>query len=317
MDKRLFASRPLISLVILAMLVTTAVIGYLLFFPSSQQTSECAGLCQACYCENFKLINGVNTCIVNGAPSACVGCVGACAGLDNCLASPGQGGCGAYIVWQRDSDCGPTPRPPTPTARPTPTPTPPPQCRPRTWVEVTKPGADIKHEPPYPLVARQDTTNTGFTLEIIAHAGYAEKREQEPEQMCRHGGAYPEDCRNDWQWVCVRRTLERYDDPMVDIDLDMDLGEGVREWIENDLGSRYYGAHVQEDFPKAWRLYRGPGLMTWTHDFEYHPYDPGTHTVALQITTMGTPLSEPQHVTIPYDVPVYLWDTSYDLAGLP
>jgi len=314
MDKRLFASHPLISVAILAILVVIAVTGYMLFSPASQ-TSQCAGLCQACYCEGFDLKDGVWTCMVDGAPSACIGCVGSCTSSEHCVASSGQGGCGAYIVWQRDSDCRPTPKPPTPRPRPTATPTPPAACPPRTWVEVTKPGADIKHEPPYPLVARQDTTNTGFTLEINAHAGYAEKRNQKPEQMCRHGGSYPEDCRNDWRWVCVRRTLEHYDDPMVAIDLGMRLGDGVKEWIENDLGSRYYGAHVQDDLPKVWQLYRGPGRMTWTHDFEYHPYDPGTHGGRLIIATQGTDISVPVKVSIPYEVPVYLWDATYGMEG--
>jgi len=314
MGKRLFTSRPLISVAILVILISAMVIGFILFSPTAQQTGQCSGLCQACYCEGFKLINGVMTCTVNGVPSACIGCVGSCVSVNHCMAAPGQGGCGAYIVWKRHSDCAPTPPPPTPTKQPTPTPTPPPQCRPRTWVEIKEPGADIDHEPPFPLVARQDTTNTGFTVTFNAHGGYAEKRRQEPKQMCRHGGAYPDDCPNDWQWVCVRETLEHYDDPIIQVDMKMDLGEGVRDWIVNVLGSRYYGAHVQEDLPLLLMLYQGgPGLMSWDGSFEYHPYDPGTHTIDLHITTTGTPLTSPQHVTIPYDVPVYLWDATYGL----
>jgi hypothetical protein len=175
---------------------------------------------------------------------------------------------------------------------------------------VERPEADITYEPPFPLVARQDTTNTGFTLTFNLTGGEAKKYEQRPEQRCRGGGEYPDDCPNNWRWVCVREIVERYDDPIVEVNLGMRLGDGVKEWIENDLGSRYYGAKPQEDLPRVWQLYDGPGVMEWTYDFEYHPYDPGTHGGRLMVTTRGTPLSEPQRVSFPYSVPVYLWDTT-------
>jgi hypothetical protein len=65
------------------------------------------GGCQCCYCDS--IVNGV--CIVNGQPSPCIGCIGSCSG-GRCVGTPGQGGCGAVIVWCRDSDCQGQPSPP-------------------------------------------------------------------------------------------------------------------------------------------------------------------------------------------------------------
>lgn len=296
----------------MALTLLPLVIGGALFSPGQQQSAQCAGHCQACYCDTHELRDGVDVCIVNGAPSACIGCVGACAAHDHCMAAPGVGGCGAYIAWARDSDCNATPEATnTPIPTVTPTPKPPTGCPVRTWVKVQKPGADIKYEPPYPLVARQDTTNTGFTLHFNVMGGWAKKYEQKPEQMCRTSGdTYPDDCPNDWRWVCVRRVIEQHNDPIVEVNLGMRLGDGVKEWIENNLGSRYYGATTQDDLPHVWQLYKGSGVMSWTDDFEYHPYDPGVHGGRLFVTTKGTPLNPPQKVSFPYTVPVYLWDAT-------
>ncbi len=318
MDKPMPASRPLIRAAILLALPLMLAFSIMLF-SSEPPTAQCTG-CQACYCDDLQLVNGVMTCIVNGEPSACVGCIGSCSGEPpnaECKATPEQGGCGAYIAWERDSDCNATPEATdtptiTPTPPPTATPTPPASCPVRTWVKVQKPQANkIEYEPPFPLVARQDTTNTGFTLHFDISGGWAKKYEQRPEQMCKtRGQTYPDDCPNDWEWVCVRRVIELYDDPIVQVDLGMRLGDGVKEWIENDLGSRYYGATTQEDLPRVWQLYKGPGVMRWQYDFEYHPFDPGTHGGRLMVKTKGTPLNPPQDVSFPYSVPVYLWDTT-------
>ena len=313
MDKPVSSRQTLKRIVILALLAVIPLLGVVLFSPHPD-TAHCTGNCQACYCDDIKKIDGVDICYVNGQPSSCIGCVGSCNSDDNCEAKPGVGGCGSVIAWARNSDCRYTPPPPANTPTPTPTPTPPPpeSCPVRTWVLVHEPESDeIEHEPPYPLVARQDTTNTGFVLHFNVTGGWAKKYEQEPKQMCRtRSQTYPDDCPNDWEWVCVRNVIEQYDDPIIEVDLGMRLGDGVREWIENDLGSRYYGAHVQDDLPRVWELYKGGGVMSWSSDFEYHPYDPGVHGGRLIVTIKGTPLNPPQHVSFPYTVPVYLWDTT-------
>ena len=313
MAKQLPASHPITRILIGAALLIIPLMGFMLF-SSSPETAQCTG-CQACYCDKIELLDGQSICYVNDAPSACIGCVGSCSGQPphaECKATPQSGGCGAYIAWSRDNDCNATPEATvTPDATATPTPRPPAGCPEMTWVKVQKPDADIKYEPPYPLVARQDATNTGFTLHFNVSGGWAKKYEQKPEQLCRQSGkTYPDDCPNDWRWVCVRRIIEQYDDPIVQVNLGMRLGDGVKEWIEQDLGSRYYGAKVQDDLPHVWQLYKGPGVSSWTYDFEYHPYDPGVHGGRLFVTTQGTPLNRPQHVSFPYTVPVYLWDAT-------
>ncbi len=310
MEKRLPLSHPLIRSAILLALPLMLALG-ILFFPSPATTpsAQCTG-CQACYCDDV-----VGPCCwVGGQCSSCIGCIGSCSGEPpnaECIAEDGKGGCGKYIAWTRNEDCNGVPEPPAPVPTATPTPKPPASCPARTWVRVIEPDADIDYEPPYPLVARQDWTNTGFTLEMRLTGGQAKKYEQKPEQMCRQRGkTYPDDCPNDWQWVCVRKVIEQYNDPIVQVDLGMRLGDGVKEWIENDLGSRYYGAKPQGDLPRVWQLYKGPGVMTWKYDFEYHPLDPGTHGGRVMVKTKGTPLNRPQDVSFPYSVPVYLWDTT-------
>ena len=85
-----------------------------------QEQSNCQTNCLGCYCDS--IVGG--TCIVNGGPSGCVGCSGACTAPWNCVCQPGVGGCGAVLAWCRDSDCAPATRTPTPAATNTPTPTP-------------------------------------------------------------------------------------------------------------------------------------------------------------------------------------------------
>ena len=310
MDKRLSLSNPLIRGIILLTIILVVFISISLIH-SSNNTAQCTGQCQACYCD--KIVGPC--CMIQGKCSACIGCVGSCSGEPpnaKCKASSGIGGCGNSIAWHRDSDCNVTPAATkTPEATATPTPRPPAGCPTRTWIKVQSPEADIKYEPPYPLVARQDTTNTGFTLHFNVTGGWAKKYEQKPEQMCKTSGdKYPDDCPNDWKWVCVRRVIEQHNDPIVEVNLGMRLGDGVKEWIENDLGSRYYGAKPQDDLPRVWQLYKGGGVMSWTYDFEYHPYDPGVHGGRLFVITKGTPLNPPQEISFPYTVPVYLWDTT-------
>jgi len=308
MAKRLFTPHTLRRIAIIAVAIVMLVTAIALFAPKNPTTStaQCNG-CQACYCDGV-----IGPCCVVGSTvcASCVGCLGSCTGNPphaSCTAKSGVGGCGTLISWARDSDCNGTPPGPPPTA----TPKPPASCKETTWVKVQEPKSNIiGYEPPYPLVARQDTTNTGFTLHFNVTGGWAKKYEQKPEQMCRQSGkTYPDDCPNDWRWVCVRKVIEKYDDPIVEVKLGMRLGDGVKEWIEQDLGSRYYGAKTQDPLPALWLLYKGE-TMSWTDDFEFHPYDPGVHGGRLFVTTKGTPISDPQQVSFPYTVPVYLWDTT-------
>jgi len=58
-------------------------------------SAQCAGLCQGCYCDT--IING--TCIVNGWPSGCIGCVGSCINPGECQCrAGGRLRCGHRLV---------------------------------------------------------------------------------------------------------------------------------------------------------------------------------------------------------------------------
>jgi len=270
----------------------------------------CIGLCQGCYCDS--IING--ECYVNGRPSGCIGCVGNCAGDDDCQCRSGQGGCGSEIAWCRNRDCQPREDDDDATPKPKPTATPrPPTCdEGRTYIKIEKPAATWYHDPKYPVAVHQDPTFRGFDLVIDARGGWAEKRRIELEQECANGpGEYPEDCPNDsWEWSCEDKVIERHDDPLVKIDLPMRLEDSSQEWIDGYLSSRYYGATRKEPLPKTFYLWRGAAMAIRTGLFDYKAQDPGVHGGKIILTTKGTPLNQTQVVEIPYSVPVYLMDTT-------
>lgn len=270
--------------------------------------SVCAGLCQGCYCD--AIING--TCYVGGRPSGCIGCVGACAGDNDCKCVPGLGGCGARIAWCRSSDCAPRPEPSPTVVEPTITP-PPLTCNEGgTYVHIEEPAASWFYEPAYPVAVHQDPQFRGFDLVIDAQGGWAEKRGFEQQQRCQNSsGEYPTDCPNDsWYWRCEEVVLERYDDPLIKVELPMRLADSSVDWIEGYLGSRYYHARRQEPLPKVFELWAGEAMSVQTGLFQYPAEDPGVHGGKIILLTKGTPLNQPQRVALPYSVPVYLVDTT-------
>jgi hypothetical protein len=270
--------------------------------------STCAGLCQGCYCD--AIING--TCYVNGRPSGCIGCVGACAGDNDCQCVPGWGGCGAQLAWCRSSDCAPRPEPTATATEPTPTPVPPTCDSGGTYIHIEEPAASWYYEPDYPVAIHQDPTFRGFDIVIDAQGGWAEKRELALQQRCESiSGEYPADCPDDdWYWRCEEVVLEHHDDPLIKIELPMRLADSSVEWIEKDLSARYYHAQRQEPLPKVFELWEGAAMSVRTGLFDYPAEDPGVHGGKIILLTRGTPLNQPQRLALPYSVPVYLMDST-------
>ena len=276
---------------------------------STPSTAQCAGLCQGCYCDS--IING--TCMVNGRPSGCIGCVGSCITPGECQCRPGVGGCGAVIAWCRGSDCQPRDEPTaTPTPAPTPTP-PPPICQERIYDFIQPPQVvDWYHRPDYPTVVGQDSTFRGFDLVISAAGGYAETRQVALEQLCPDGSTDPALCPADWRWQCTERVLIHYDDPLVAVDLPMRLADSSMDWLGGELPQRYYHASPKEGLPKTFYLWRGEAMSVQTGLFDYKAQDPGVHGGRILVTTKGTPLNPPQQISQPYSVKVHLLDTTLD-----
>ena len=276
-------------------------------------TAQCAGLCQGCYCD--QILNG--TCIVNGRPSSCIGCVGSCIQPNECQCGAGVGGCGAVVAWCRSSDCQPREEPTatpvvTPTPLPTPTP-PPPLCQERVYLFLQPPQVvDWFHRPDYPTVVGQDATFRGFDLVIAAAGGFAETRQVVLEQLCPDGGSDPSACPATWRWQCSEKVLAHYDDPLVAVDLPMRLADSSMAWLGGELPQRYYQASPKEGLPKSFVLWRGEAMSVQTGLFDYKAQDPGVHGGQILVTTKGTPLHPPQRIAQPYAVKVHLLDTTLD-----
>ncbi len=286
---------------------------------TSPDATVCAGgLCQGCYCD--QIING--TCFVGGAPSGCIGCVGNCLSTDNCSCRPGVGGCGAVIAWCRHSDCQPqptavptsTPTPlptATPTAVPTATPTPPACADGTQYIHEELPNVIWESLPDFPVAVHQDPTFRGFDLEIEATAGFAERREIQLAQVCVSGsGDYPAACPGGgWSWQCRDVVIEHHDDPIVQIDLPMRLADSTVDWL-NGLKGRYYGATTKEGLPKVFELWDGNALYVKTGLSRYPAQDPGVHGGRIVVMTQGTAISPPKSVSTPYEVKVWLVDST-------
>lgn len=288
------------------------------FYPPG---SACAGDgCQAWYCD--LVING--QCHERRGsgyvPSNPVGCLGNCGGGTGscssgrcangdpyrCCAQPGQGGCGPILMGVRGSDCcgdaGSTPTP-------APTPTPPTCDGERT--QRFPPRGDYRQEPAHAVVVGQDPGVKGFTLRLDLHGGRAERWKLETKQMCTTGGGeYPQDCPSGpWEWRCVWEMQARYNDPIVKVDVAMRLHESTIAWIEGALAGRYRGAERQEPLPGVFGVWQGRAMAVRA-DWNYLPSDPGIHGGRILVTTAGTPISPPQQISIPFEVPVYLKDTT-------
>jgi hypothetical protein len=273
------------------------------------QEAVCGGLCQGCYCD--QIING--SCYVGGRPSGCIGCVGSCVADNDCQCRAGVGGCGAVVAWCRSSDCQPQPTPvPTPTPIATPTP-PPPACAERIYDHIEPPQV-VKwwHEPDYPTVVGQDTRFRGFNLHIQAQGGYAEQRQVFLEQLCPDGSSNLAACPQGWRWQCSERVLQHHDDPLVAVDLPMRLADSSVTWLNGNLRPRYPGAAHKEGLPKVFPLWRGEAMSVQTGLLDYKAQDPGVHGGRILVTTKGTPLNPPQQISAPYEVKVYLLDSTMD-----
>jgi len=275
--------------------------------------AQCSGLCQGCYCD--QIING--TCMVNGRPSGCIGCVGSCINPNECQCRAGVGGCGAVVAWCRSQDCQPREDPTaTPVATPTPLPTPtppPPLCQERVYDFIQPPQVvDWYHRPDYPTVVGQDATFRGFDLVIAAAGGFAETRQVVLEQLCPDGGNDPARCPASWRWQCSEKVLVHYDDPLVAVDLPMRLADSSMAWLGGELPQRYYQASPKEGLPKSFILWRGEAMSVQTGLFDYKAQDPGVHGGQILVTSKGTPLHPPQRIAQPYAVKVHLLDTTLE-----
>ena len=280
------------------------------------------GNCQAWYCD--RVIH--SQCYKrNGdgsySPTDPIGCSGNCSGGPSacssgdcpdgksyrCCAQPGAGGCGPHLMGIRGSDCCGGSSDTTPT--PAPTPTPPPCDGER--IDVRKPRGSYEQDPPHAVVVGQDPSVRGFDLEIDLRGGRAERWSMESKQLCDGGaGEYPADCASGpWHWSCVWELQERYNDPIVKVEVGMRLHENTIRWIEGELRTRYPGTTRTEPLPKVFTIWEGRS-MSVVEDWNYLPSDPGVHGGRIIVTTAGTPISEPQQVSIPFEVHVHLKDTT-------
>lgn len=307
-NQPLTANRQLLSATGLACLVLALLLGGAAAL-NDTSSAQCAGLCQGCYCDT--IING--TCMVNGRPSGCIGCVGSCINPGECQCRAGVGGCGAVVAWCRSQDCQPREEPTaTPTPAPTPTP-PPPICQERIYDVVHPPRVvDWFHRPDYPTVVGQDPTFRGFDLVISAAGGFAQTRQVLLEQVCPDGSTDPALCPADWRWQCSERVLAHHDDPIVAVDLPMRLADSSVAWLGGELPQRYYHASPKEGLPKTFYLWRGDSMSVQTGLFDYKAQDPGVHGGQILVTTKGTPLNPPQRVAQPYAVNVHLLDATLE-----
>jgi hypothetical protein len=265
------------------------------------QPASCGTPCLCRYCDE-PLVNG--RCGTTG-DGGCIGCAGTCTSKDNCMWSGSSGGCGPISCGCRNRDClpqetaVPTPPPPTP-------PPPPPSCQP-SWDEIRKPSlAGTDYKPAHPVVVTQDPDAVGFTIPLSANSGQAIRHTYEHVKVCRDGS---NDCPNGpWDWECEEHTTT-YNDPLIKIDITMDLDASSKDWINGYLNRRYYGAHQLEDLPNQWVFWEGEAMQV-QEDWHYSPRDPGLHRGEIILFTKGTPISAPQEVRIPYQVPVWLVDTT-------
>ncbi|MCO6451212.1 MAG: hypothetical protein J5I90_10545 [Caldilineales bacterium] len=284
-------------------------------------TACASGGCQAWYCDI--MMNG--SCYQrNGdgsySPTSPVGCSGNCGGGGgscsrgtcgngeryNCCAQAGRGGCGPILRGVRGQDCCGGPPKAEPTVAPTPTP---PPCD-GERIDLIKPGGSYTQDPPHAVVVGQDPAVRGFDLDINLRGGRAEWWKMESKQVCDPGGgAYPADCANGpWQWRCVWTLQERHNDPIVKVEVAMRLHESTVAWIK-ELAARYPGARQTEPLPQVFTVWEGRAMAVH-EDWNYLPSDPGVHGGRIIITTAGTPISDPQEVSIPFEVKVHLKDST-------
>ena len=296
--------------------------------------ATCQTPCQCWYCPSYHWSDGNPVC-----DSPCDhGCAGACSyndqypRLGSCSQVPGQGGCGP-VCSCRDSDCqGGAPGPivpPPPGGGPPPPPPPVPDDCPapgevREWIYLIPPKINMaKFEPDRPVVVEQDPDKQGFRLHITGTGGRYEYKTQRLEKVCDDQpdpiNGTPQPCRA-WHHECPIRCVECYNDPFAGGQVRMRLADSTVEWIQGDLATRYTGAQPKEGLPRTWQLPGMYGQMSVDQWWRYAPgqpdilsngpLDPGIHGGVIAAWTTGTPKSAPQRVAAPFEVPVYLLDTT-------
>lgn len=174
---------------------------------------------------------------------------------------------------------------PRPTPTPTPTPTPP-TCG-ATWTEITPPYAQVRTEPPFPIVVGQDPDRRGVDVPIRVWGGKVEYHWQVLRKVCDNS-----EC-TEWHWVCEEHQ-NTYPDPVKKVDVTIWLSDASRRWIEKDLAQRYPGAKVKGAYPITLEVYRGGTMYFDGGPRKLQLQDPGAYEFTVRVETMGTPRSDPQ-----------------------
>ena len=290
------------------------------------QVSLCGGRCTCSYAD--RIINGQP--YTNGQQG--FGFCSTTCGTNSCNFRPGVDGCGAILyLGCTDLNCRLS-TPPVLTAvpvhtsvilppitNPTPVSTPiyiPPvqsACTaPLEWVELEQPRiARVFHLPPYPVLQSQVTsreTVPEVTFSAEVQGGRALLKSKQQETICPGGGIYPDDCPSSGVRRCRIWTKAIYQDPIVQVQAAVQLTGKSRSWIEGDLSSRYLGAYVRQ--PSHTLAWNGSTMSSLLALPTWDPQDPGHHMAQVTVTTLGTPISNPQTISHTHLVEVSLLDTT-------
>lgn len=230
----------------------------------------------------------------------------------SCTTSPT--GCPDELCAANPVACGlPTP-PPTSSETPEPTPTDPPTC-PGPTISQAIPSLSISATAPnYPVVVGQDPDKRGVDIVAsvrippVIYTWYEPRYEQA--QECRASGSGPSNCtRGNGQpgWLrtvpvlvgCEFRQTS-YEERITNVIARSEITDTSADWIVNDLGAHWYGAHVKQ---ASFNLLRfgtltggcAGGTCSVNLTALEVPYaDPGFHTLTIRVGTAGTPVTRPR-----------------------
>lgn len=293
----------------IAVFLLLILVGALLFFSrfGAKPTLCGTSTCQCYYCSC--LYEGACSCDSGGVchddKKPC-GCTGGCEAGNKCDPHHPAADC-PEGAWCRDSDCKGGGGNATPTPTLTPTPTPPPCQVGYEYVKLIPPSASFYYYPPFPIVEGQDPQKRGVDFTIYAYGGRAEKYRRELVKECNGGGTYPDDCPNDWHWECVDKLLERHDDPLREVKIELNLSQESIAWITGELARKYPGARVKGNYPRLIDLLRSGRTMSFYAQVRKKLLvDPGKYEFKLLLDTTGTPISDPQHREYRDEIRCYL-----------
>ena len=180
------------------------------------------------------------------------------------------------------------------------------------WVELQPPRIDqVFHVPPFPVLQSQVTpreTVPAVTFSVDVQGGLALLKSKQEETVCPHAGSYPADCPDSGVKRCRIQTEATYQDPVIQVQTEMQLTSRSQNWIREYLASRYWQAIVRQ--PVSSLIWNGNTMSSLIVFPAWDPQDPGHYTVLATVTTSGTPISEPQTVTHTHLVDVSLLDTT-------